>query len=48
MRNFAQDIISSVGVLIYLKQTKKTRNKTKKTGIETTAVIMVFSNGCES
>lgn len=31
MRDFAEDIISSIGVLIYLKQThKKTRNKRNK------------------
>lgn len=43
MRNFAQDIISSVGVLVYLKQTRqKKKERKKKASIETKAVIMIF------
>ena len=38
MRDFAQDIISSIGVLIYLKQTHK------KTSIEIMVVIIFFKS----
>lgn len=49
MRNFAQDIISSVGVLVYLKQTRqKKKEKEKKASVETKAVTMIFLNHCAS
>ena len=43
MRNFAQDIVSSVGVLVYLKQTRqKKKKKENKASIETKAVTVIF------
>ena len=42
MRNFAQDIVSSVGVLVYLKQTRQKTKTENKASIETKAVTVIF------